>query len=226
MDARYQVERAREAASEGRFARDRLERKRGPKKRRAARVATAAANRKAASPTPTHRWRTPPSNEPRSSTADAALRVVFGERRDEVAAPASRRRRYGRPARASLGQASRCRAEAALAALGVVVAKAASRQSSEEAGEGGRRRCRQRPLRGAAPGVSAAAAPPLLAAAASRRVDIASKAEHLLRKTAAATAAAAAAVHCRRRRPDRAWWRALAAEALNADHQTTAPPMR
>ena len=140
LDARYQVERAREAAaSEGRFARDRLEREARDPRRRVARLESqqAAANRVAASPTPDN---TPmedvSTSEPRSSTADDALRVVFGERRDEVAAlcvasPALR----ARPARASRAPATGPRPSVALAAFGAVAAKAASRQSSEDAVE-------------------------------------------------------------------------------------------
>ena len=228
LDARYQVERAREAAaSEGRFARDRLEREARDLRRRVARLESqrAAANRAAASPTPDN---TPmedvSTSEPRSSAADDALRVVFGERRDEVASlcvasPALRAACAG-----LAGSGDRAAAvEAALAALGAVAAKAASRQSSEDAVERARAALGvAADLCAACGGGAAAAAAAAPARAGSGRcvaiaLDIASKAEHPLRRTAAATAATAAA--CALPPADAqtaAWWRARAAEALNA----------
>ena len=157
------------------------------------------------------------TSEPRSSAADDALRVVFGERRDEVAAlcvasPASRAACAGLAGSGDRGAA----VEAALARSGRRRGEGASRQSSEDAVERARAALGvAADLCAACGGGAAAAAAAAPARAGSGRcvamaLDIAAeKAEHRLEKAGAAAAAAAAA--CALPPADAqtaAWWRA------------------
>jgi len=228
LDARYQVERAREAAaSEGRFARDRLEREARDLRRRVARLESqrSAANRAAASPTPDSQPMEEVSAEaPRSSPADDALRVVFGERRDEVArlcfaSPALRAACAGLAGSGDRGAA----VEAALAALGAVAAKATSRKSDDETvARAAAALAVAADLCAACGGAAAAAAAAAPACAGGGRVvsvalDIAAKADHPLRRVAAGVAAAAAAsAPPPSDTQTAAWWRTRAVEALAA----------